>query len=449
MYKFADGVPIAIRPQVTQDLCKELPTYNMFHRCITDFSRYTKYLDSDIIVSNFDASLQRLVSNRIRIADQLLMLTDPIFDFCTYDDEGLSVLHKSIICYDIEFTKFVVRTIESVGKGAKILPQNDRKKFTLNLNTRCQRKGWAPIHYAVERANIASIRLLAEAGANLQASSATDKKLIPIELAKYRIKVNQSNTSMKVIAEKVLRVLNDMILMQKTVNKESAKKGKVEQLPQNSEQIESGKHSVVQDLTSGKNSVKKKKKSISKEESTSHVETNASEKPSSAAIKPATETKPLIDSSNKSKKSQSKPSSANDIDGNPLQMSNNAINLTSRDEMVDHLLSMGFKESDCLQAITVCGTDIDRAISWLCERPRQVEQDNFSKAIPSSSGKKKDENGVRKQQSHIHGVSMVSNKNLSAVNTNTPAVADEPKKSVAINSRVTSEEDKKKFKVSI
>lgn len=43
--------------------------------------------------------------------------------------------------------------------------------------------------------------------------------------------------------------------------------------------------------------------------------------------------------------------------------------VTSRDELVDHLLAMGFAEADCLQAILACGLDVDRAISWLCERP--------------------------------------------------------------------------------
>ena len=43
--------------------------------------------------------------------------------------------------------------------------------------------------------------------------------------------------------------------------------------------------------------------------------------------------------------------------------------ITSRDEMVDHLLAMGFNEPDCLAAITACGLDVDKAVSWLCDRP--------------------------------------------------------------------------------
>ena len=43
--------------------------------------------------------------------------------------------------------------------------------------------------------------------------------------------------------------------------------------------------------------------------------------------------------------------------------------VASRDELVDHLLAMGFTEPDCLAAIALYGNDMDRALSWLCERP--------------------------------------------------------------------------------
>ena len=45
------------------------------------------------------------------------------------------------------------------------------------------------------------------------------------------------------------------------------------------------------------------------------------------------------------------------------------MSIASRDELVDRLLAMGFREADCLVAISLYGTDIDQAISWLCDRP--------------------------------------------------------------------------------
>jgi hypothetical protein len=47
--------------------------------------------------------------------------------------------------------------------------------------------------------------------------------------------------------------------------------------------------------------------------------------------------------------------------------------MASRDELLDHLLAMGFSEADCLEAIVACGKNVDIAITWLCERPSSVD----------------------------------------------------------------------------
>jgi len=66
--------------------------------------------------------------------------------------------------------------------------------------------------------------------------------------------------------------------------------------------------------------------------------------------------------------------------------------LVTRDEMVGCLLSMGFPEADCLAALSACGTNLDRAISWLCERPDRntVSQgtENNTSASTIDKGKK-------------------------------------------------------------
>lgn len=52
-----------------------------------------------------------------------------------------------------------------------------------------------------------------------------------------------------------------------------------------------------------------------------------------------------------------------------ISVQSQELSVASRDELVDRLLAMGFKEADCLAAISLYGTDVDRAISWLCEKP--------------------------------------------------------------------------------
>ena len=68
-------------------------------------------------------------------------------------------------------------------------------------------------------------------------------------------------------------------------------------------------------------------------------------------------------------KDTSKQGTDNDQSG-----SQGGLEVTSRDELLDHLLAMGFVEANCLEAIKVCGLDVDRAISWLCE-PSHIQSD--------------------------------------------------------------------------
>lgn len=50
---------------------------------------------------------------------------------------------------------------------------------------------------------------------------------------------------------------------------------------------------------------------------------------------------------------------------------------------------MGFAEADCLSAITFCGLDVDKAISWLCDNKPQItipsEPKKLTPIIPQES----------------------------------------------------------------
>lgn len=48
-----------------------------------------------------------------------------------------------------------------------------------------------------------------------------------------------------------------------------------------------------------------------------------------------------------------------------------SLDIASRDDLLEKLLSMGFLEKDCLQAISLYGKNMDLAISWLCEKPAE------------------------------------------------------------------------------
>lgn len=61
--------------------------------------------------------------------------------------------------------------------------------------------------------------------------------------------------------------------------------------------------------------------------------------------------------------------------------------VVSRDDLLSHLLAMGFAESDCLAAISSCGLNVDMAISWLCDRPSpSKEKSSASKEQKKGAG---------------------------------------------------------------
>ena len=161
--------------------------------------------------------------------------------------------------------------------------------------------------------------------------------------------------------------------------------------------------------TEGSSKKKKKKKDKDKKEASNATSTNTG----SAAAQihtqtqftaipskgPATHTPPPVapaTAANAHKPSTAKPPSAlpkgpsatavvATVPAAPPPVAAIVADITSRDEMVDHLLAMGFQEADCLAAITACGLDVDKAISWLCDRP-SPSSDPTTKTTTGSGG---------------------------------------------------------------
>eukprot|EP01033_Poteriospumella_lacustris_P010322 gene10322-7333_t len=301
--------------------------------------------------------LEKLIAfHQNKARDQMLQCID---DGCSESFEPL------IVCRFGE--SLPAKIMDDVVSGFKLMLPS------LNLFHRC----WAPIHYAVDRANIPSIRLLAYAGANLQASSATDKRMVPLELAKARIKSSPSNSPSKDQAERVLSLLTEMISWQKTAAKDAEKSKKADTMvdvpsktptkaqgkvatPEKKDDKSGSTSTTADPAMASKGSEKKKKKgpeSKKKESGASSIVSSKAEPVTSTTPPPAA----VEDHS-------ASPSPSPTTTGVTLH-SGAIISFASHDEMMDNLLAMGFQESDCLQAIQRYGTDLDSAISWLCERP--------------------------------------------------------------------------------
>jgi hypothetical protein len=321
------------RSQTYRLFFKELEQSNLLHKCITD--------------SKIECN-SSVVAGRIKIADYLLSSKNINIDLSCCDDSGLSVLHKSVVCGDNEFLKFMIRIITD-AEAANL-------RINLNLNSRCRKKGWAPIHYAVEKRNKDAIIYLANAGANIQATSATDKKLTPMELVKQKLKSAVDGTS-KTQFNEILDTLTELSTLRKSEKNRSKIKS------ESDSDVNTSKttiESTATKETKGNAKEKKRKRSEKKK------------------IQESISTHNIQAEHNKDSKKETNSDANVYVD---LE-----ISVSSRDEMVDHLLAMGFKESECLTAISLYGTDIDKILSWLCERPSS-SHDNCEINIQAESEK--------------------------------------------------------------
>lgn len=344
---FLKGFSLEVKEDVALDFKQELPSLYPVHKCITSFT-------DDVLrkEDNMD-QLRDLANKRLVIAKQLLAMTDPVIDLHLYDEQGLSILHKSIFLRDNNFTSYIIELLTQ--------PNPDRKT-SLNINSRCHKKGWAPLHYAIEASNLDGMTMLSRAGANLAATSATDKKLTPLELARQRLKNSPQNSQLQQVIDHLQRLIADQ-------KGGSGKKGEsvgsnsASQPPESkSGGPEDGSVSTSSKATDKKSSAKKKQDTKKK------GATQTPSKESTSNTNSASDKKDSVSSSGSGVQAAAKPSPTSASTSNSVNFLA-GMSVASRDELVDRLLAMGFVEGDCLQAISRYGTDIDQAISWLCERP--------------------------------------------------------------------------------
>lgn len=451
-YNFPGEMPAAVVQAVTDHLKKEIPSYQLLHKCITDFT----------LVSSSDSSssgkktmsledLQSLSKKKIVVLQRLLTLRDPMLDLNGCDESGLSILHKSISLLDIEYTKVIVQVI---AEGSHVMPptssstssssttaasssSSEKPLSALNLNSRCHKKGWAPIHYAVDRNNVEAIQILAQFGANLQATSATDKRLTPLELAKTKLKQAGSNANQKAAIQKCIDELNHQIALQKAQSKKASTAATSSSSSASTETKSSENSTTAKSAPSSSSATKNEGKSASvttpekapKDASESKTVSVASssdkkkkkgdKKSESTATTPAVGSSTGSQSATGAKKATTTPSKNNKgaAPATPVApVLVQEISVASRDEMVDRLLAMGFREADCLAAIARYGTDLDQAISWLVERPvieevKPKAKEDIVKVVPSDSTEKsgESENSLQQKKEELRRINRAWN----------------------------------------
>ena len=144
--------------------------------------------------------LTALAARRLEVAKYLLNFSRPAFELGTNNKAGLSVLHHAIINGDLKLAQLIIRTFTQQQQQQQQTSTTtgivEERRTKLNINSRCHKQGWAPIHYAVDKLDLEAVRLLIQNNANIVVTMATDKRQTPMELAKQKLKTaNPSNKS--------------------------------------------------------------------------------------------------------------------------------------------------------------------------------------------------------------------------------------------------------------
>jgi hypothetical protein len=400
-YDFSDEIPTLVANEMVSVLKQQLPGIPILHYCVTDY------------VSDGGSTSHNLAARRIEVAKYLLNFRNPALDLGVVDSSGLSVLHLAVVQGDAKVLQMIIKAIV-LTDGSSSGTGSPERKSQLNINSRCHRQGWAAIHYAVDKGDLEALRVLIHSRANILVTMATDKRYTPLQLARLRLKATSSSSSssssaVSSVYKSIVEELESAIEQQKAAKECDKSKSNVviDGIDMMSMSIDD-LSSLLQEKPIGaseKRGNKKKKAEKKKDKAAANKVQSPSAPPvsqlSSGAAPPqkgqlpsgaAVDQKGIVKAPADKSKVASKPATViaaatkkTSLPTVPVATPPKKINPTtttttttsssmemsiaSRDELVDRLLAMGFREADCLVAISLYGTDIDQAISWLCDRP--------------------------------------------------------------------------------
>ena len=368
--KYSDSIPPNIASMIDEVLKPQLLVATFLHDCVTNYNI------QDSIPS------KAILDAKIELLKFFITFDNPILNLNIIDANGLAIIHLAVINRD---DLFLTTLIDETMK----LSINNR----LDINLECAALNWTAIQYAVNKSNLNAFRLLLKAGSQIipkDFKSIENKSdIILLKMAKKALS-NEKNSNSKAFYEnsqKILSELNEEL--ESKVTNSFAKVTSLE-IPE-----EKPQETDLMDL------VEFYEKTVSKQKTTTSKVVNKKEVPNPSNSQndnsTTTKTTTMDKKKKKGEKEKSTPSKSNNNNNkgannnnkvSPLAYSSgssiknntmlpiNELSIASRDEVMDRLLAMGFKESDCLSSISLYGTDVDRAISWLCERPASSEEDN-------------------------------------------------------------------------
>ena len=352
---------------------------------------------------------------RMSIALYLLSLKGQLVNLGLTDEDGRTALHLAAKKEDSAMLKLLLAARDDSAE----------RKAQLDINAKCTKSGWTILHYAASQGDVASVRMLMDAGATLVVHAVVGKPVTPLDLVKTRLQ-NSGHFSSAHIAnlQRVAKELSEVVRnlekakqqkeaerLLKEENIAAARKKLAEREEKERELLERKQKQLKdkqerdrnRDLEED-NKKSQKNSSSSSASSSASIGTKSSSSTSSGTpqsvtvtVSPSPSPSPTpssssntsvcnalsdpTDVSDNSKMAKKKKKKDKKVEDDALLEASNkvtVVNVASRDELVDHLLAMGFAESDCFSAISLFGKDLDRALSWLCDRPTQSVDNDVS-----------------------------------------------------------------------
>lgn len=364
--------------------------------------------------------------NRLSVAKYLLNLKNHSVSLGIVDDDGRTALHLAAKKEDSKMLSLLLTTRD----------QSTDRKMQLDINRKCNKSGWTPLHYAAGQGDLSAVKLLMDAGASLLVHAVSGKGATPLEVVKTRLqnaghfsalhisnlqqvakelseavrnleKIKQHKEAERLLKEEKLagerKKLAEREDKERELLERKQKQLKDKHDKDRSRTIEedSKKFLLPQSINSntggtgnsivGKNISNSGGQSIQlslSQKELKDTKENGRDRDSPTVTPTSNMNNTSVDSimddpskSAKKKKKKNKKEDENVQSSIPLILpphlvtigsSSNrmtVVDVASRDELVDHLLAMGFVEVDCLAALALYGKDLDRALSWLCDRP--------------------------------------------------------------------------------
>ena len=422
----------------------------LLHCCVGEPSSRTA--DNQVIKST--------VEGRIAVAQYLLGLKSHPISLSVRDDDGRTALHLAAKKEDSHMLKLLLAARE----------ESVERKAQLDINARCGKSGWTFLHYAAGQGDVSAVKLLIEAGAIVVVHALVGKAVTPLDLVKARLQ-NAGHFSAAHISnlQQVAKELSEAVR-----NLEKVKAQKEAERLIKEEKAEVARKKLAEKEEKEKELLERKQRQLKdKQDRARELEDEFSKKSmkgiatvsaastnkvtlSNAIPTSPSPTSSLVGSSSisvvapvgitvsalnsqtgaeildlenstkigkkkkkKEKKLDTDESLQTSIPAN-LELNSSAgkvtvVDVASRDELVDHLLAMGFAESDCLSAISLYGKDLDRALSWLCDHPADsTDKDILSHSVKSSSTLTQSNTNSNKQSSSSASTTVTTSDSLSS-----------------------------------